>query len=175
MIGPPPRSKGPRVNDAISARQVRLIGPDGENHGVVDIDTALEVAREVGLDLVEISPHSDPPVCKVLDYGKYKYEQQKKAAAARKKQKVQEVKELKMRPTIDDHDYETKLKAARRFLENGDKVKFTIRFRGRELAHQELGLAVLQRAENDLAELAKVEARPRMEGRQMMMVLAPSK
>ncbi len=175
MMGPPPRSKGPRVNEAISARQVRLIGPDGENHGVVDIDTALEVAREVGLDLVEISPHSDPPVCKVLDYGKYKYEQQKKAAAARKKQKVQEVKELKMRPTIDDHDYETKLKAARRFLENGDKVKFTIRFRGRELAHQELGLSVLKRAENDLTDLAKVEARPRMEGRQMMMVLAPNR
>lgn len=175
MIGPPPRPKGPRVNEAISARQVRLIGPDGENHGVVDIDTALEVAREVGLDLVEISPHSEPPVCKVMDFGKYKYEQQKKAAAARKKQKVQEVKELKMRPTIDDHDYETKLKAARRFLENGDKVKFTIRFRGRELAHQELGLAVLKRAEEDLAEFAKVEARPRMEGRQMMMVMAPNK
>ncbi|GIX18223.1 MAG: translation initiation factor IF-3 [Rhodothalassiaceae bacterium] len=174
-MAPQPRSSGPRVNDAITAREVRLIGPDGQNHGIVDIHTALEMAEEAGLDLVEIAPQSTPPVCKVMDFGKYKYEQQKKAAAAKKKQKTQEVKELKMRPTIDDHDFDTKMKAAERFLTAGDKVKLTIRFRGRELSHQELGRAVLERAEARLAELAKVEAAPRMEGRQMTMVLAPAK
>ena len=143
-MGPQPRSSGPRVNDAITAREVRLIGPDGQNHGIVDIGTALKMAEESGLDLVEIAPQSTPPVCKVMDFGKYKYEQQKKAAAAKKKQKTQEVKELKMRPTIDDHDFDTKMKAAERFLTNGDKVKLTIRFRGRELSHQDLGRDVLE-------------------------------
>ncbi len=174
-MGPQPRSSGPRVNDAITAREVRLIGPDGQNHGIVDIGTALEMAEESGLDLVEIAPQSTPPVCKVMDFGKYKYEQQKKAAAAKKKQKTQEVKELKMRPTIDDHDFDTKMKAAERFLTNGDKVKLTIRFRGRELSHQELGRDVLERARARLDELGKVESGPKMEGRQMTMVLAPVK
>ena len=174
-MGPQPRSSGPRVNDAITAREVRLIGPDGQNHGIVDIGTALEMAEEAGLDLVEIAPQSTPPVCKVMDFGKYKYEQQKKAAAAKKKQKTQEVKELKMRPTIDDHDFDTKMKAAERFLTNGDKVKLTIRFRGRELSHQELGRDVLERAQARLDALGKVESGPKMEGRQMTMVLAPVK
>ncbi len=174
-MGPQPRSSGPRVNDAITAREVRLIGPDGQNHGIVDIGTARKMAEEVGLDLVEIAPQSSPPVCKVMDFGKYKYEQQKKAAAARKKQKTQDVKELKMRPTIDDHDFDTKMKAAERFLTNGDKVKLTIRFRGRELSHQELGRDVLERAQARLDALGKVESGPKMEGRQMTMVLAPVK
>ncbi len=174
-MGPQPRSSGPRVNDAITAREVRLIGPDGQNHGIVDIGTALKMAEESGLDLVEIAPQSTPPVCKVMDFGKYKYEQQKKAAAAKKKQKTQEVKELKMRPTIDDHDFDTKMKAAERFLTNGDKVKLTIRFRGRELSHQDLGRDVLDRARTRLDELGKVESGPKMEGRQMTMVLAPVK
>ncbi len=174
-MGPQPRSSGPRVNDAITAREVRLIGPDGQNHGIVDIGTARKMAEEAGLDLVEIAPQSSPPVCKVMDFGKYKYEQQKKAAAARKKQKTQDVKELKMRPTIDDHDFDTKMKAAERFLTNGDKVKLTIRFRGRELSHQELGRDVLERAQARLDALGKVESGPKMEGRQMTMVLAPVK
>jgi translation initiation factor IF-3 len=153
--------------------QVRLIGPDGDNHGVVDINTALQVARQVGLDLVEISPNADPPVCKVLDFGKYKYEAQKKANAAKKKQKIQEVKEIKMRPGIDIHDYQTKMKAMTKFLDAGDKVKVTLRFRGREMAHQDLGMEVLKRVQDDISAVAKVEAHPRLEGRQMTMVIAP--
>lgn len=152
---------------------MRLIGPDGDNHGVVDIETALHVAREVGLDLVEISPNADPPVCKVLDFGKYKYELQKKANVAKKKQKTQDIKEIKMRPGIDTHDYETKMKSMNKFLNAGDKVKVTLRFRGREMAHQNLGLEVLKRVEDDISGIAKVEAHPRMEGRQMTMVVAP--
>ncbi|GER02347.1 translation initiation factor IF-3 [Iodidimonas nitroreducens] len=153
--------------------QVRLIGPDGDNHGVVDINTALQVARQVGLDLVEISPNADPPVCKVLDFGKYKYEAQKKANVAKKKQKIQEVKEIKMRPGIDVHDYQTKMKAMTKFLDAGDKVKVTLRFRGREMAHQDLGMEVLKRVQEDISAVAKVEAHPRLEGRQMTMVIAP--
>lgn len=143
--------------------------------GVVGIREALSAAEEAGLDLVEISPNADPPVCKILDHGKYKYELQKKANEARKKQKVIEVKELKLRPMIEDHDYQVKLRAARKFLEEGDRVKFTLRFRGRELSHQELGLAVLKRMKEDLADLSKVEQEPRMEGRQMVMMLNSSK
>ncbi len=173
MIGPPPKPTGPRINERIKVPKVRLIGPDGDNHGVVDIETALKVAEQIGLDLVEISPNADPPVCKVLDFGKYKYELQKKASAAKKKQKTQEVKEIKMRPNIDVHDYQTKMKAMSRFIEAGDKVKVTLRFRGREMAHQELGLELLKRVENDMAEIAKVESHPRLEGRQMTMVLVP--
>ncbi len=173
MIGPPPKPTGPRINERIKVPKVRLIGPDGDNHGVVDIETALKVAEQIGLDLVEISPNADPPVCKVLDFGKYKYELQKKASAAKKKQKTQEVKEIKMRPNIDTHDYQTKMKAMNRFIEAGDKVKVTLRFRGREMAHQELGLDLLKRVETDMAEIAKVESRPRLEGRQMTMVLVP--
>lgn len=141
--------------------------------GVLDIDAALEKARDAGLDLLEVSPNADPPVCKIIDYGKYRYEQQKKAAAARKNQKVVDIKEIKMRPMIDTHDYDVKMKAAHKFIDNGDKVKFTMRYRGREMAHQELGMEVLMRAKEDLAEKTKVELQPKMEGRQMTMVLAP--
>lgn len=141
--------------------------------GVIGLKEAIEMAFEVGLDLVEVSPNAEPPVCKILDYGKYKYEAQKKANEARKKQKVIEVKEIKMRPGIDDHDYEVKMKAVRRFLDDGDKVKMTIRFRGREMAHQDLGLKVLQRVQEEVSEIAKVEQHPRPEGRLMTMVIAP--
>lgn len=141
--------------------------------GVIGLQEAIDMAAEVGLDLVEVSPNAEPPVCKILDYGKYKYEAQKKANEARKKQKVIEVKEIKMRPGIDDHDYEVKMKAVRRFLDDGDKVKMTIRFRGREMAHQDLGLKVLERVRDELDEVAKVEQHPRPEGRLMTMVIAP--
>ena len=152
--------------------QVRLVGPEGEMLGVVDTREAMLQAENVGLDLVEISPNASPPVCKILDYGKFKYEQQKKRNEARKKQRVIELKEIKMRPNIDDHDYETKMKAARHFLEDGDKVKFTMRFRGREMVHQEIGAGVLARVRQELEEMAKVEHLPAMEGRQMIMVLS---
>ena len=152
---------------------MRLIGADGENVGVVSARTALDMERDAGLDLVEISPNASPPVCKILDYGKYKYEQQKKASAARKNQKTQEVKEIKMRPGIDTHDYETKMKKIHQFIGTGDKVKVTIRFRGRELAHQDLGMNVLSRIADEMEEEAKIEARPKLEGRQMFMVIAP--
>ncbi len=153
--------------------RVQLIDNEGQNHGEVTIETALQMAEEAGLDLVEIAPNATPPVCKILDLGKLKYESQKKAAAARKKQKTIEIKEIKMRPNIDDHDYEVKMKAVRRFFEDGDKVKVTLRFRGREMAHQELGMELLNRVREETADYAKVEAEPKMEGRQMMMVLAP--
>jgi len=141
--------------------------------GVVPLREALWAAEEVGLDLVEVSPGAEPPVCKVLDYGKYKYEAQKKKNEARKKQKTVDVKEIKLRPNIDDHDYEVKMRNARRFIGEGDKVKVTLRFRGREMAHQELGMNVLVRVRDELDEMAKVEQMPKMEGRQMVMVLAP--
>jgi translation initiation factor IF-3 len=162
------------VNDEIRIPQVQLVDDQGENHGVVDIEEARHLAQEAGLDLVEISPNSHPPVVKILDYGKYKFQAQKKAAEARKKQKTVEVKEIKMRPSIDTHDYDVKMRAARRFLEEGDKVKMTLRFRGREMAHQELGLRLLWRVRDELNEMAKVEADPRLEGRQMIMILAPT-
>ena len=141
--------------------------------GVVSKQEAIEIAYEAGLDLVEISPNAEPPVCKVLDYGKYKYEAQKKANEARKKQKVIDVKEIKMRPGIDEHDYQVKMRSVKRFLGDGDKVKMTIRFRGREMAHQELGMKVLDRVREDVGELAKVEQFPKSEGRLMTMVIAP--
>ncbi|WP_026168203.1 translation initiation factor IF-3 [Kordiimonas gwangyangensis] len=169
----PPKQEGPRVNDQIRVKEVRLIGANGENHGVVTVGQARNLADEAGLDLVEISPNAEPPVCKILDYGKFKYEQQKKANAARKNQKTQEVKEIKMRPGIDVHDYQTKMKKIHQFIEKGDKVKVTIRFRGREMAHQDLGMEVLQRVVGEMEEEAKIEARPKMEGRQMIMVIAP--
>ena len=168
-----PSKEGPRVNDQIEAGKIRLVDARGEMVGVVGLHYALQRAWEAGLDLVEVSPNADPPVCKLLDIGKYKYELQKKANEARKKQKVIEIKEIKLRPGIDEHDYEVKRKAMVRFLEEGDKVKVTLRFRGREMVHQELGVAVLDRVKADLAELAKVEAHPRLEGRQMTMVMAP--
>jgi len=157
----------------IDVRQVRLVGADGEMIGVVATVVALDAAAEAGLDLVEVSPNADPPVCKLLDYGRFKYEAQKKKNEAKKKQKVIEVKEIKMRPAIETNDYEIKMRAARKFLDNGDKVKVTMRFRGRELAHQDLGAKVLERVRGELDETAKVEQMPRMEGRQMVMVIAP--
>jgi len=161
------------VNREITARSIRLVGADGEMVGVVSLRDALLAAEDAGLDLVEIAPQAEPPVCKILDYGKYKYEAQKKAAEARKKQKIIEVKEIKLRPNIDDNDYDVKMRSARRFLEEGDKVKVTMRFRGREMAHQDLGMKVLVRVRDELDELAKVEQMPKLEGRQMIMVLAP--
>jgi translation initiation factor IF-3 len=164
---------GPRMNEDIRVREVRLIDENGDNVGVVPIADALARATAAGLDLVEISPDANPPVTKVLDYGKYKYQEQKKAAEARKRQKIVEIKEIKMRPSIDDHDYDVKMRSMKRFFDDGDKVKVTLRFRGRELSHQELGWQVLQRVKADTEPLAKVESEPRMEGRQMVMVLAP--
>ncbi len=164
---------GPRINDLIRAREVRLIDQDGQNVGVVTRIDAMERAVAAGLDLVEISPDAEPPVCKILDFGKFKYQEQKKAAEARKKQKIVEIKEIKLRPNIDDHDYDVKMKAIHRFFEEGDKVKITLRFRGREMAHQSLGMDVLRRVRSDLEAIAKVESEPRFEGRQMVMVLAP--
>jgi len=152
---------------------VQLIDQGGTNHGTVPFETAIAMAQEAGLDLVEISPNSTPPVCKILDVGKYKYQAQKKAAEARKKQKIVEIKEIKVRPMIDDHDYDVKMRSMKRFFEEGDKVKVTLRFRGREMAHQELGTKLLERIKEDTGPLAKVESEPRFEGRQMIMVLAP--
>jgi translation initiation factor IF-3 len=171
---PPTVKEGPRINDEIRIPQIQLVDADGQNRGIVDTEEALYLAEEAGLDLVEISPNSRPPVCKILDYGKYKFQAQKKASEARKKQKTVEVKEIKMRPSIDTHDYDVKMRAARRFLDEGDKVKMTLRFRGREMAHQELGLQLLFRVRDDLTEMAKVEAEPKLEGRQMIMILAPA-
>ena len=153
--------------------QVRLIDQDGEMQGVMSAREALQRAYDVGLDLLEISPNAEPPVCKITDYGKYKYEQQKKANEARKKQKVVEIKEVKVRPNIDDHDYDVKMRAMKSFIEEGDKVKMTLRFRGREMAHQDLGIKVLERIRTELGETIKVEQMPRLENRQMIMVLAP--
>lgn len=161
------------MNDEIRVNEVQLIADDGTNRGVISIDDALELAAEAGLDLVEIAPNSQPPVCKILDYGRFKYQAQKKAAEARKKQKTFEVKEIKMRPNIDTHDYDVKMRAMRRFFDEGDKVKVTLRFRGREMAHQNLGMDLLYRVKDETAEFAKVEYEPKMEGRQMIMVLAP--
>jgi translation initiation factor IF-3 len=174
MRAPQPVQKdGPRVNEEIRSREVQLIDQTGHNHGPVETSFALEKAQEAGLDLVEIAPNSTPPVCKLLDYGKYKYQAQKKAAEARKKQKVVEVKEIKLRPMIDDHDYDVKMRSMKRFFEEGDKVKVTLRFRGREMAHQELGTALLTRVKEDTSKFAKVEMDARFEGRQMVMVLTP--
>ncbi len=169
----PPSKDGPRVNEDIDVPKVRLIGADGENIGVVTVSEALDHADDAGLDLVEISPNADPPVCKILDYGKYKYEAQKKKNEAKKKQKIIDVKEIKLRPNIDDHDYDVKMRNMRRFIGDGDKVKVTLRFRGREMAHQELGVDVLNRVKADTDEIAKVEQEAKMEGRQMVMVMAP--
>jgi len=170
---PPVKKDGPRINEEIRVREVQLIDAGGTNHGPTPIQTALEMAQAAGLDLVEIAPNSAPPVCKILDYGKYKYQAQKKAAEARKKQKVVEVKEIKLRPMIDDHDYDVKMKAMQRFFEEGDKVKITLRFRGREMAHQELGFKLLDRVRDDTATIAKIEQSAKFEGRQMVMILAP--
>ena len=169
-----PQEGGPRVNEQIRAREVLVIDEQGEKRGVLPLEQALALAAEAGLDLVEVAPNADPPVCKILDYGKFKYQAQKRAAEARKKQKTTEVKEVKMRPTIDTHDYQVKLRNVRRFLANGDKVKVTVRFRGRELAHTDLGRELMNRVREDVGEEAKVELLPKMEGRQMVMILAPA-
>jgi translation initiation factor IF-3 len=168
-----PTREGPRINEEIGVMRVRLVDQRGQMVGVVGRSEALVMAANAGLDLVEIAPNADPPVCKILDFGKYKYEEQKKKNEARKKQKIIEVKEIKLRPGIDDHDYEVKRRSMVKFIEEGDKVKVTMRFRGRELAHQELGMDVLIRVRDDLDEIAKVEQMPRMEGRQMTMVVSP--
>ena len=172
MMTPPVKS-GPRYNELIVSDKVRVIDENGENLGVMYTREAIEQANGVGLDLVEVSPNADPPVCKFLDVGKFRYEAQKKANLARKTQKTQEIKEIKMRPNIDDHDYDVKMRNVFRFIEDGDKVKVTLRFRGRELSHQQLGMNLLRRVQDDVVEVAKVEAYPRMEGRQMLMVIAP--
>ena len=169
----PPVKSGPRFNNMIQSDKVRVIDENGENLGVMYTREAIEQAAAVGLDLVEVSPNADPPVAKFLDVGKFRYEAQKKANVQRKTQKTQEIKEIKMRPNIDDHDYDVKMRNVNRFIEDGDKVKVTLRFRGRELSHQQLGMHLLRRVQDDVAEIAKVEAYPRMEGRQMLMVLAP--
>ena len=168
-----PKNEGPRINEEISVPQILLIDHLGEKRGVVKLDDALAMAQEAGLDVVEVSPNTQPPVCKIMDYGKYKYQQQKKKAEAKKKQKVVEIKEIKMRPNIDDHDYDVKVRAMKRFFEDGDKVKVTLRFRGREMAHQNRGSDLLKRVQDDFDEIAKVEQYPKMEGRQIMMVMAP--
>ena len=172
MMTPPVKS-GPRYNEMINVPKVRVIDENGENLGVMYTKEAIDQAASVGLDLVEVSPTADPPVCKYLDVGKFRYEAQKKANLARKSQKTQEIKEIKMRPNIDDHDYDVKMRAMHKFIGEGDKVKVTLRFRGRELSHQQLGMNLLRRVQEDIAEVAKVEAYPRMEGRQMLMVVSP--
>ncbi|MGE4562351.1 MAG: translation initiation factor IF-3 [Rhodospirillales bacterium] len=161
------------MNNEIDAPQVRVVNADGDMVGVIPVEEGVELADAVGLDLVEVSPNADPPVCKILDYGKYKYAEQKKANEARKKQKTIDIKEIKMRPGIDEHDYQVKMRSVRRFLDGGDKVKMTIRFRGREMAHLDLGMKVLDRVREEIDELAKVEQFPKTEGRLMTMVIAP--
>ena len=161
------------MNNEIDAPQVRVVNADGDMVGVISVEEGVELADDVGLDLVEVSPNADPPVCKILDYGKYKYAEQKKANEARKKQKTIDIKEIKMRPGIDEHDYQVKMRSVRRFLDGGDKVKMTIRFRGREMAHLDLGVKVLDRVREEIDELGKVEQFPRTEGRLMTMVIAP--
>jgi translation initiation factor IF-3 len=168
-----PQKDGPRTNNEIRVREVQLIDAEGVNRGITEMTQALKIAEEAGLDLVEIVPNANPPVCKILDYGKFRFLEQKKASEARKRQKVVEIKEIKLRPGIDEHDYDTKMKAVRRFFEEGDKVKVTLRFRGREMAHQDIGFRLLERVKAETGALAKVEAEPSMEGRQMVMVLAP--
>ncbi|WP_455477703.1 translation initiation factor IF-3 [Bartonella sp. B41] len=169
----PIQKDGPRSNQDIRVPCVQLINDEGQNQGIVTTQEALAMAADVGLDLVEIVPNAEPPVCKIVDLGKLKYQTQKKAAETRKKQKVIEIKEIKMRPNVDVHDYGVKLRAVHRFIDNGDKVKITLRFRGREMAHQDLGLKLLQRVKEDTSSIAKIESEPKFEGRQVMMIIAP--
>ena len=171
----PPSKDGPRINDEIRVPRVLLIDQAGEKQGIMPTSAALEAAEEAGLDLVEVSPTADPPVCKILDYGKFKFQEQKKKNEARKRQKLVEVKEIKLRPNIDIHDYEVKARAMHRFFEEGDKVKVTLRFRGGEMRHPELGMKLLQQVRTDFDPVAKVEYEPRMGGRQMIMILAPAR
>lgn len=164
----------PRINNQIRCDKIRLVGADGEMVGVVTVPEGLRAARDAGLDLVEVSPNAEPPVCKILDYGKYKYEQQKKAAEARKKQKIVVIKEVKLRPGIDKHDLEVKMKAVHKFLEEGDKVKLTLRFRGREMSHQDIGMKLLEKIREELGATVKIEHEPKLEGRQVIMIIAPA-
>ena len=164
-----------RINGEVTAREVRLIGTDGEIIGIMSGREALKMAEEADTDLVEISPNATPPVCRLMDYGKFKYQEQKKAAEARAKQKIIQVKEIKLRPGTDENDYQVKMRNIKRFIEDGDKVKVTLRFRGREMAHQEIGLRQLERIREELAEMAQVESMPKLEGRQMVMMLAPAR
>lgn len=173
MAAPPPVKDGPRVNEEIRAYRVLLIDEAGEKQGEMPISAALEAAAEAGLDLVEVAAGANPPVVKIMDYGKFRFQEQKKKAEARKNAKAVEIKEIKVRPGIDDHDYGVKVKAMHRFFEEGDKVKVTLRFRGREMAHQDIGLRLLERVKNETQEIAKVESEPMLEGRQMIMILAP--
>ncbi len=170
---PPQRDTGARTNERITAPEIRLIGADGDNVGVVTPAKGMELAAAAGLDLVEISPNAKPPVCKVMDYGKFKYETQKRESEARKKQKTIEVKEVKFRPNTDTHDFDVKMRNVFKFLENGDKVKITLRFRGREMAHQNLGSQLLRRVAEAVGDQGKVESMPKMEGRQMIMMIGP--
>ena len=174
MLAPPVKS-GPKFDDLIQADKVRVIDENGENLGVMYTREAIEQANELGLNLVEVSPGADPPVCKFLDVGKHRYEAQKKANAARKTQKTQQIKEIKMRPNIDDHDYDVKMRSVKKFIEDGDKVKMTLRFRGREMAHQDIGARMLERLRGDLEPYGQIEQFPKLEGRQMIMVVAPKK
>jgi translation initiation factor IF-3 len=167
--------KAHRINGEITAPEVRLVGVNGEPLGVVKLADAVRLSEQGDVDLVEIAPQADPPVCRLMDYGKFKYQEQKKAHEAKLKQKVIQVKEVKFRPGTDEGDYQVKLRNLKRFLEEGDKAKITLRFRGREMAHQELGMKVLQRVRDELVEMSQVEAMPKLEGRQMVMVLAPKK
>jgi translation initiation factor IF-3 len=170
---PPPVKDGPRVNRDIRVREVQVIDAEGNNLGTLQTLDAVRIAEEEGLDLVEVAPNSVPPVCKIMDYGRFRFQEQKKAAEARKKQKVIEIKEIKLRPGIDDHDFEIKMKAAKGFFEEGNKVKFTLRFRGREMAHQQIGMRVFDKIKELTVDYAKVENEPSMEGRQAVMVVAP--
>ena len=165
----------PPINENITAREVRLIGAEGEQIGIVSIQEAMAVAEEAKLDLVEISPDAEPPVCRVMDYGKHIFEKKKQQAAARKNQKIIQIKEIKFRPGTEEGDYQVKLRNLIRFLSDGDKAKVSLRFRGREMAHQELGMELLKRVEQDLLEYGSVEQHPKREGRQLMMVIAPKK
>ena len=169
----PPKDDGPRINEAITNPKVLVIDADGEKRGVMSIEDALDIAEDAGMDLVEVSPNADTPVCKVLDYGKFKYQAQKKANEAKKKQKVIEVKEIKLRPGIDTHDHDVTMRPMKRFFADGAKVKVSMAFRGREIAHTELGFDLLQKVKSDTDEFAKVEYEPKMEGRQMIMILSP--
>ncbi|MDE5832754.1 MAG: translation initiation factor IF-3 [Desulfovibrio sp.] len=159
----------------IRAREVRVIGAEGDQLGILPVSEALSIAREAGLDLVEVAAASDPPVCRIMDYGKYKYEQQKKKADAKKRQSVIQIKEIKVRPKTDDHDYETKLRHIRRFLENGDRCKVTVFFRGREIVHKDRGVVILERMIQDLSDVAKLDQEPKSEGRTVQMLLVPKK
>lgn len=169
------KSDEPRINHQIKADRIRLIDADGEMIGLTSVDDAIRRAKAAGLDLVEVSPNAAPPVCKILDYGKYKYEAQKKAAEARKKQKIVVLKEIKLRPTIDPHDFGIKMKQSRKFLEEGDKVKITLRFRGREMSHLQLGMEIMNKVKTELHDIMKVESEPRVDGRQAVMVIGPAK